>query len=84
MNMKALDLPEDVRNKIGERDIEKIVIKVRYKNGRGEVGTRDIIPLEVIYGSTEWHKEEQWFMKAWDLIKNDYRIYALRDVLEWI
>ncbi len=33
-------------------------------------------------GYVEFHKVEQWLMKVWDLDKEDYRTYALRDVQE--
>jgi len=36
------------------------------------------------FGSTEYHKEEQWLLRAWDVDKQDYRTYALKDILEWI
>lgn len=82
--MGALDLPEEVRNKMDGRGLNGTIAQVKYKNWKGEIGIRHIIPLEILYGSTEYHKEEQWLMKAWDLDKKDYRTYALRDVLEWI
>lgn len=82
--MEKSDLPEDVRHKTGKKEISDIAVKVRYKNWKGEVAIRNIIPLEVFYGSTEYHREEQWFMRVWDLDKENFRNYALKDVQEWI
>lgn len=76
-------LPEDVSSILGDKNIEDIAIKVIYKNYRGEVGLRRIIPLDIFYGSSEFHKEQQWLMKVWDVDKKDYRTYALRDIQEW-
>jgi len=52
-----------------------------YRNHRGEIQWRIIVPLEIWYGSTEWHKSEQWFLKAFDPQKNEFRDFALSDFL---
>lgn len=52
-----------------------------YVNHRGEKGERRVRPTVPIYfGSTEFHKEEQWLMEAWDLDKNAVRVFALKDI----
>ena len=58
--------------------------KVKYKNYRGEVSVRTIIPKNIFFGKTDYHKEEQWLLKVWDVEKNSERVYALKDVLEWL
>jgi predicted DNA-binding transcriptional regulator YafY len=60
---------------------EKKPLVFRYKNWEGNIATRKVIPLEVWYGKTEWHKEEQWLLKALDLDKNAQRDFAMRDIL---
>jgi len=82
--MDKNDLPKEVKEKINGKELERVMVKVEYKNWKGETGIRFIIPLNIFYGNTEYHKEEQWLMKVWDLDKKDYRTYALRDVLKWI
>ncbi len=77
-----MQLPEDVANAVNG-DASK-AIPVRYKNWKGEVAVRNIIPLSVFYGSNDFHKDVQWLMKVWDMEKQDYRTYALKDILEWI
>jgi len=79
-----MEIPEDVKEKLSGRVLGDIAIKLEYKNWRGEVGIRTIFPLDIYYGSTEYHKEEQWLIKVWDLDKNDYRTYALRDIKKWL
>lgn len=45
-------------------------VVVVYKNWRGETAERTIKPIEIYWGSTEWHKQEQWLLKVWDIEKN--------------
>lgn len=59
------------------------IVKLRYKNWKGEVKVRTVWPMRIWYGSTEYHKDPQWLMKVYDMDKEDYRDYALRDVEEW-
>ena len=35
------------------------------------------------FSSTEWHKEEQWLLKALDLDKNEDRDFAIKDISNW-
>lgn len=55
---------------------------IKYKNWKGEVSERVIIPHHVWFGSTEYHPEPQWLVHAWDCEKRDHRDFALKDVLE--
>lgn len=82
--MREINLPEEVRNEISGKELDKVKAKVEYKNWKGEVGIRNIIPLEIFYGSTEYHKEEQWLLRVWDLDKKDYRTYAVKDISRWL
>lgn len=54
-----------------------------YTNWQGVTSTRRILPVEIWYGSTEWHKEEQWLLKALDLDKQAERDFAMKDIEEW-
>ena len=42
-----------------------------------------VLPKEIWFGSTEWHKEEQWLLKALDIAKNVDRDFALKDIQSW-
>ena len=59
-------------------------LKVKYKNWKGEIGIRNIIPQNIYYSSTEYHKEDQWLMNVWDVEKDAPRTYAMMDILEFI
>ena len=68
--------------KVTAVDIKK-AISVLYTNWRGETAERQIIPIEIYWGSTEWHPENQWLLKVWDIERKAYRSYALQDIKEW-
>ena len=59
-------------------------IKVKYKNWKGEVGIRNIIPQNIYYGNTEFHPEDQWLLDVFDVDKDALRTYALMDIIEFI
>ncbi len=77
------ELSEEVKKVIGEHKVENVAVEVLYKNYRGETGLRKIIPVGVYYGNNEYHPEVQWILKVWDLEKQAFRDYALKDILEW-
>lgn len=58
-------------------------VTVLYTNWRGETAERIIKPIEVYWGSTEWHSEEQWLLRVWDVERNAERCYAMKDIKEW-
>lgn len=58
-------------------------VKVIYTNWRGETAERLIIPVAIEWGSTEWHPQEQWLLKVWDIERQAYRQYALKDIKQW-
>jgi len=51
-----------------------------YKNHREETLTRTVSPHKVWYGSTQWHKDPQYFLEAFDHDKMETRSFALRDI----
>lgn len=54
-------------------------VKVLYKNWRGEVRERTIVPVVISWGSTQWHPEPQWLLTAKDLEDSEVKQFALRD-----
>ena len=59
-------------------------VKIVYTNWRGETSIRNIEPKELIYGSNEWHKEEQWLLIAYDVDKQADRTFACKDIKAWL
>ena len=56
-----------------------------YKNHRGEVGYRVVIPVApgLVFGSSEWHREPQYLLTAYDLEKRAQRTFAMKDIKGW-
>lgn len=53
---------------------------VDYKNWRQEIDPcRRILPVALWLGSTDWHPEQQWFLKATDAARGVGRDFALPD-----
>lgn len=61
----------------------KKLVRIQYRNHRGEVNWRTIEPLELWYGDTEWHPDPQWLLKAFDHDKKEWRDFAVKDILVW-
>ncbi len=60
-------------------------VRIRYRNRRGQVADRNILPERFYFGSTEFHDGQQWFMEAIDLDRpGEYRrTFAMKDIQEW-
>lgn len=54
-------------------------IPMIYRNWRGEVAPREVVPTHLHYGSTNWHPEPGWLLAAYDLEKMAHRDFALAD-----
>lgn len=60
-------------------------LRIRYRNWRGEVAIRTIVPIRMIWGATEWHPEkQQWLLQAVDQDKQAERTFAVVDILEFL
>ena len=60
-------------------------LKFKYKNWRGNVSNRSVIPIEVIFTSSSFHGDkEQWFLKAIDTDKNQERMFLMKDIQEFL
>jgi hypothetical protein len=51
-------------------------LTIIYTNWRGETAERRIIPIKPWYGTTEWHPDPGWLIKAWDIEKDAERDFA--------
>lgn len=58
-------------------------VRATYTNWKGETSVRWFLPLELFWGSTEWHPEPQWLLRALDLDKNEERTFAMKDMKDW-
>lgn len=71
--MSAAIPQEPVASHLAEPKAQKLV----YTNWRGETAQREIRPTALWFGSTEWHPEPQWFVRATDLDRGATRDFAL-------
>jgi predicted DNA-binding transcriptional regulator YafY len=58
-------------------------VEILYTNWRGETAVRRIVPARWLVGSSEWHPESQWLMRAWDVEKGAWREFAMSGILAW-
>ena len=58
--------------------------RMEYKNWRSETAIRHIEFVHIWFGSTEFHKEEQWLMRAIDLEKDTERDFAIKDIIRFV
>ena len=59
-------------------------LQFQYKNWLGKVSIRTVIPYEIWFGSTEFHKKEQYLLRAFDMDKKAERNFALKDVIKFL
>ncbi len=52
-----------------------------YRNWRGEISLRNVQPMSFWFGRTQWHPEDQWFLKAVDTRNNEERDFAFKDIM---
>ena len=62
---------------------EDEVVTFTYKNYKGENRTRKVVPHQLDFCVTQWHKEKQWFLVAWDIEKEEFRKFAIKDITDW-
>lgn len=57
-------------------------LRVRYTNWRGETADRTIrIMSAPLWTSTDWHPEPQWMVWAFDVGRNERRMFAIKDIV---
>ena len=70
---------ENLKREIATAEAATAPVTMLYRNWRGETAKRTFVPNGVWFGTSEWHKEPQWFLKATDLDRNEERDFALKD-----
>jgi predicted DNA-binding transcriptional regulator YafY len=55
-------------------------IQFTYTNWKGESSVRKAFVFNILWGSNEWHKEEQWLLFALDEDKRESRYFAMKDM----
>ena len=73
---------EAIRRQEASRPVPVAAV-IRYRDHRGEVADRRILPGRVYYGSARWHPDDQWLLDAVDLDKGAIRTFALANISAW-
>ena len=60
--------------------IKNAVYTFTYTNYKGETSLRKVIFVEVTWGQTKYHPEDQWLFSGVDLLKGEGRIFAMKDM----
>ena len=60
------------------------MVRIVYRNHRGEVAIRRVVPCFMHFGQSQWHPEQQWTLHAWDEDKQEKRDFAMKDILAWL
>jgi hypothetical protein len=58
-------------------------VSILYRNWKGEVAWRRIVPLSIRFESSQWHPVPQWIMRALDIDKEAERSFAIVDIQNW-
>ena len=60
--------------------LPQIAARFTYTNYKGETEEREVYPTGLFYGSTPYHPDQQWFLRAFDISRNADRDFALKDI----
>jgi predicted DNA-binding transcriptional regulator YafY len=59
------------------------LVFIDYTNHRGERAWRSVTPISIRFGSTEWHPEAQWLLRAYTVDRGAEREFAMKDIHAW-
>jgi predicted DNA-binding transcriptional regulator YafY len=56
----------------------------RYRNHKGEVSVRHVIPKSIRYGVHALHPGvDQWLLEAFDMDRKEDRTFSFLNILDW-
>jgi len=79
-NSRAIHKAQEVQE-IGDPEEPPPAYVFTYRNHRGVSGVRRVQPIGVRFGTTEWHPEPQWLLRAFDLDKDAEREFAMSEIV---
>jgi predicted DNA-binding transcriptional regulator YafY len=56
------------------------VVVLFYVDERGETCTRRVLPERIWFGCTDWHREPQWLLDAFDVDRRAVRSFAMQRI----
>lgn len=60
------------------------MMKFYYTNWKGQQALRSVQDPNLWYGESKYHKGEQWFIHAYDVEREDFRDFAVADILAFV
>ena len=82
MNKSGLELTvKDIQSLM-----QQLPIKFIYKNYKGVVAERHVVPKNIFYGGSDYHsgQGDKLFLSAFDLEKETTRHFLIEDIIEII
>ena len=76
------EIPIEEFNRLGGSESSYHPVKIDYVNWRGERYVRSVEPQSIWFGSTKFHPEKQWLMKARGE-DGALKDYAMKDIKSW-
>ena len=58
-------------------------VKIDYTNWKGQRRTRVILPIEMFFGKSDWHRGDQWLLNAYDFDATAQRTFAMKGIHSW-
>jgi predicted DNA-binding transcriptional regulator YafY len=58
-------------------------VTIDYTNWRGERSIRHIRPVALRFEENRFHEGEQWLLEAIDVVKDQTRIFAMKNIHSW-
>ena len=55
-----------------------------YKNYKGSISERTVLPINIYSGITEYHREVCYILHCFDLDKKQYRDFKLTDIIKFL
>ena len=69
----------DNMNAMSKAAMSGETLYMTYKNWKGKTARREIRPVSLRFGTTDWHLVPGWLLLAWDVDKAAVREFALAD-----
>jgi len=60
------------------------LIMFEYKNWKGKVSKRTVMPWEIWFGKNEFTNEEQWMLRGFDKNENAVRNFVWKNIIKFI
>lgn len=62
--------------------MNKKEVNIDYTDYKGVRSLRRILPVRMVYGSSQWHKEG-YYIVAIDLDRDEIRTFSIQDIHSW-